>query len=147
MNKTKLIIIFLTSVLITLAGLLLALSSRKDETGIKPIPVFNQMSPSPTPISRTLNREEQLIAEQEYAKERERILTAKPWILKMPLRNEDYWLSYDTEFDVFDALIYVSPKFPRDEQIASKKQRIARDLSAIGVDVNKVKINYTEKEI
>lgn len=147
MNRTKIIIIILILVLGMLI-VLLVLSNKREGGVIESIPTYTPVSPTPVPFNRTnVSKEEQLQAEREYAKERQRILNEKPWILKMPLRNEDYFLSYDSELDVFDVTIYISPKYPKEEQVNRIKQRISKDLANIGVNVNKVKINYTEKEI
>ncbi len=144
MNKTKLIIIFLGLILIMLVTLVV-ISNKKNVGNTEPIIVY---SPSPEPTTQVIiNQQEELQAEQNYGKERQRILSEKPWILKMPLKNEDYFLSYDTELDIFNATIYISSRYPENEQLNRVKQRISKDLINIGVDVNKVRINYTKVQI
>lgn len=147
MNKTKLIIILLFLILVALIGLLV-FSPKKNTPNIEPIPVYTPTSPTPAPIIQgATSQQQELQAEQNYAKERQKILSERPWILKMPIKNEDYFLTYDTELDVFDVTIYISSQSPADDQLNRIKQRINIDLTSIGVDVNKAKINYTEKQI
>lgn len=141
------IVIFLLIFLIIFLLLLILVNNRR---GITPVsqetPVFQRTPPTPTDLIPR-NEDEEKIVQENYAREREKFLSEKPWISKLPLRGYDYFISYDPQENSFLATIYYSNRIPKEQQVNQTKERVGQTIKGLGVDVNQIKIIYTEKEV
>ena len=143
-------------VILTVTVVLLALivvssviffSGKKPE--IKPTsPPIQIFSPTPLPTPSAVipqELESERIKQENYAKSSQEYLQARPWILKLPLKSANYFVSYNS-LDTFVIELYYSEnsQLPKEQQLAQAKQAALDALISIGVDINQQKIEYLE---
>ncbi|MDO8639885.1 MAG: hypothetical protein Q7R53_03075 [bacterium] len=128
--------IFLIIVLLSFISL-----SQKNKTQTKP-------QPTPTIIIPTQMVEEKKL-EGLYIKDRNEFLKSKPWVLKLPLKSDRYFISYDPGGNEILATIYfsVSSSIPKDQQLSEARQAVINVVKSVGVDLGVDRIVYFETEI
>lgn len=86
--------------------------------------------------------------QEEYAKERAKFLQEKIWLLKLPLKSNSYFISYDPEQEEFLATIYfaLSSSASKESQLSQAKQDAIEAIRSLGLDPASVKIVFFETE-
>lgn len=148
MNLIKIFIITITMFFLVLLLWLSLFSSQKKSI---PLPVINSV-PSPTtviypPASVIINEEmkKEKVAEENYANDRKQFLEEKPWVLKLPLKSEQYFISYNPETDTILATIYYKDDLlDKNQQLEIAKQNAKEAVVKIGIDLNNQKITFIE---
>lgn len=84
--------------------------------------------------------------QQNYAEDRKNFLTKKPWILKLPLKSDNYFISYDPGPDEFLATIYYlsSSATSKEQQLEIARQDAIKAIRNLGVDTAKQRIVFFE---
>lgn len=108
--------------------------------------------PTPTPVvvipEPTLSAEmrTEKIAEEKYAIERKTALDEKPWLLKLPIRSDNYLVTYDTEKNEFiiSLYVYIHSDSSSEDQIIKAKQDSSNALRELGLDPTRQRIVYME---
>lgn len=148
MKKTE-IILFLIVGILTMVVILSFIFFRNKPNGTPtPQPVL-LFSPSPTPgsdlqIPPSLGQERE--GQESYARAREEFLKAKPWVTKLPLKSNDYFVTYNPQTDRIIAEIYYSgvSEISVEQQLSQAKEKVRKALVNIGIDTQKQKIEYLE---
>lgn len=121
----------------------------------KPTPGFI-INPTPTPFKKpvlspfsSLSASEaaEFKAELDYALERKRVLEEKPWLLKLPLEGDEYFVIYDTEKNEFHANLYfyeATNSAEKEKQISNAKEKALQAIKTLGVDLSKEKVSFDE---
>lgn len=137
----KKVLFFILLILFFFCGIFLFLLENKkspvSSPNLIPTPTVFQGEIKPTffaPLTEDLIREKEL--ETNYASDRKKLLEEKPWLLSLPLRSDNYFVSYDTEKNEFVIEIY--------KQVNKAKQNALEELKKIGVDTNKEKFIFME---
>lgn len=146
----KKIIFIVIIVIIILLGLILFLIEQQKE-----IPRQTPVLPTPTPVQSNrflpiatpdMKKEEEL--ERQYGFDRKAFLDEKPWFLHLPLHSSNYFIYYNAEKDQIVADIYFYPlsSVSKGLQASYAKQDALNALSKVGVDINKEKVVFVEKQ-
>lgn len=103
------------------------------------------LTPTPSVFPEEQKEKE---AQENYARDRAAFFEEKPWIRKLPLKSETYFISYDPEQDELLATIYFSPasEISIEEQLAQAKADVVEATKGLGLDPAQVKIVYFETE-
>lgn len=146
MKNTKILIAIILLVLI--GTLLLALSAKKQEPK-QSLPPIQTFSPSPvfTPSTTTgIDATSEKIQQENYAKARQEFFENKPWALKIPLKADNYFISYNPNTDtiVIDLYYSESSSVDKSQQLSQAKQAALNAMKAAGIDTNKQSIEYRE---
>lgn len=74
-------------------------------------------------------------------------IVEKDWILKLPLKNTDYYVNYSENENKIIATIYTFPSFSisKEDEIKSLQDQIKAKLTEIGVNINQEKIEWVIK--
>lgn len=147
--KKRFLYFFLIILFLTLALILFIFELSKNNS--TPIP---PSIPTPTPVKTIIkpkdpifNQEEEKKVEGNYALDRSLFLQQKPWVLKLPLKNNDYFVFYDVEKDeVVVKIYYAIGLAEKNNQINLVKQAALDEIKTIGVDLNAQKIVFIEKQ-
>lgn len=130
--------------LIIMAGTyLLGQNFNKPKSNPSSIPYFspgpNTSAPYPTtnPVPKELQPEQ--ILQENYAKDRQEFLAAKPWISKLPLKAGNYFISYDPENDTLLVTLYYSSQDEKDKQIEQAKNNALEAIKNAGITLNQRK--------
>lgn len=145
----KIEIIFL-SIAIVLAIIVIStplfLPGQKPKPTPLPIQTFLP-SPQPSPlISIPAEMQAEKTAQENYAKDRYEYIQSKPWVLKIPIKSDNYFVSYDSELDILVAELYYleNTDLDKNQQLSQAKDAALSAIISIGVDPNKQKIEYLE---
>lgn len=147
----KKIILILTIIIIILAlGIYVLVAMRKNQQS----PINNQPTPSQNQIDTPLNnsptslptldptvvklQEEQTQADYNYAVKQEDTFKNFPWLDKLPIQNENYFVYYDTDQNKFFGQLYVA------ENQETLKQEILQKLNDLGVQTEKYEIIWQQ---
>ena len=87
--------------------------------------------------------EQEKKAQESYAKDRQEFLSAKPWILKLPLKSGDYFISYDPENDTLLITLYYSSEQAKSQQTEQAKANALAAIKSAGIDSNQ-KMEFSE---
>lgn len=144
--KKSILILIITLLIIFV---LLYLATQKTDKKEVPLPVqYFSPVPSPTAIPKPViippEMEQEKIAQENYARSREEFLTKNPWILQLPLKSGNYFISFDPENDMLLVTLYYSSQSNKDQQITKAKEEAIESMKKAGIDTDKQKIQYTE---
>lgn len=105
----------------------------------------SQNIPAPS-IPPEMKKEKEL--EGNYALERQKFLEDKPWILKLPLESDHYFISYDIEKEKFIVTIYFykSSEIPKNQQIIQARKEALEALNKENVNFFKEDVEFVEFE-
>ena len=147
MKKIELILIIIVSIL---ALIVIASVIFLPKKSIQPSPAPIQFF-SPSPVSTpAINTSQKMglekIKQENYAQAREEFIQAKPWVLKLPLKSDNYFITYDPDLDsLIVDLYYLDSSDTKDQQLVQAKQDALSAMTTIGIDVNKQAIEYLER--
>lgn len=148
MKKTEIILIAVVVILfLTVISSAILLRERKPTTvSPPPIQVFSPSPKPPSSPSISENLEEERIKQENYAKAREEFFQTHPWALKIPLKSDNYFISYNPETDtLLVELYYLSEEeFSKEQQLAQARQDALQAMTEAGIDTSKQKIDYLE---
>lgn len=101
---------------------------------------------SPPFVAPEMKKEKEL--EGNYALERQKFLEDKPWMLKLPLKSDNYFISYDIEKEKFLITIYFykSSEIPKNQQIIQAKKEALEALNKENVNFFKEDVEFLEFE-
>lgn len=129
MSKKTLLLI---SSLLTFSLILITLvTSQKKQP---PTPTIPSYSPPPT-LSVTPDLEATRAGQEQYASDRQNILSQKPWVTKLPIQNSQYFIFYNEVSDQIVVKLYS----------LEAKQQALDTLNNLGVDLNKQAVSYIDK--
>jgi hypothetical protein len=153
MNINKKIFYLLVALVLVFIFLVLTfaaiLSGKKviPQPGIAPTPTpFKKPIPSPFP-SLSASEAAEFQVELNYALERKKVLEEKPWLLKLPLEGDEYFIVYDTEKSEFHANLYfyeATNSAEKEKQILNAKEKATQAIKNLGIDLSKEKISFDE---
>ena len=140
------IVIFLVLfIVVFIAALFGSRSNQQTEITISPTP--STISPSAFPSQSAegyfdLKKQDQ--KELEFSKEQEGMIQNYPWLNKLPLQTENYFVYFDVEKKAFVGILYPSGSDPSlvNSQVAETKARINKELTDLGVNVAKYKFEW-----
>lgn len=151
MKKVEIILILVVGLLVVIVlGSALFLPAKAPSNVPFPIQIF---SPSPSAMVPTAPKssvppelESEKIKQENYAKSRGEFLTAKPWLLKLPLKTISYFISYNPNNDTLIVELYYleNSSLTKDQQLSQAKQDAVNTMIATGIDINKQPIKYLE---
>lgn len=143
MKKITLIVTVFLVLLIVISALFFFIT-KQSENKQTPQPAKNlKQSTLPQAITpQDLDAEKN--KQESYAKSRQDFLTAKPWVLKLPLKADNYFVSYNPNSDALIVELYYTGSQDKNQQLLKAKHDALNAISSVGVDINKQKIEYTE---
>lgn len=148
MKKPEIILMVAVALLaLIVISSVLFFSGKKPETKptLPPIQIF---SPPPTPIPQVIipnELQEEKTKQENYARTREEYLQARPWLFKLPLKSDNYFVSYNASDAFVIELYYLeNSNLTKEQQLDLAKQAALNTLTSQGVDINKQKIEYLE---
>lgn len=151
MKKIEIIIILIVSFLVVIVlGSAIFLPGSKTEITQPPVPIQTfSPSPSPTkapPISIPPELESEKIKQENYAKTKEEFILSKPWVLRLPLKSTNYFISYDPASDTVIAELYYleNNALTQEQQLSIARQTALNAMVLSGIDTNKQKVEYLE---
>lgn len=143
----KLTIFLITSVFLSVGAILFLVISNTSSSlpfpGANPTPTPVNIIPRPTiPVEMIKEK----VLQENYAKERAALLEEKPWLLQLPLKSTNYFISYDTERNEFVASIYAysSPSITNEEQFEKARLDVVEAIRGLKVNPDKQSIIYIE---
>lgn len=86
----------------------------------------------------------------QYAEERKKVLKEKPWLLKLPLQSNEYFVIYDTEKNEFIITIYYAKSASsgeKEQQITNAKKNVLQAMREIDINLNREKVVFDERGI
>lgn len=150
MKKVEISFLIIAVLLLLIVVLSIVLLSGRKPITETPIQVF---SPSPTqpaarPVSPSIPPQLQAekVSQENYAKNREEFIRSKPWVLKLPLKSDNYFVSYNPEIDTVVVELYYIENINtgKNQQVADAKQAAENAMIYAGIDTNTQKIKYLE---
>lgn len=150
-GEIALIITVILLCLIILFSFIL-LSGRKPtpKSTLPPIQIFTQ-SPKPSnfpsaSFSTSKEYVKEKISQGNYLEAREEYLKSHPWALKMPLKSDNYFITFNPETETFEVELYfqVNTNILSETQLTQAKQDALQAMREVGIDIDKQKINYTD---
>lgn len=148
MRRIDIILLVLALILFAVVVGSYLLIGKTPQTQPSPVVYF---SPSPTPALSLLppDLEKERVEQENYAKARQEFINQKPWVIRLPLKTEDYFVTYDPDSDIILVKLYYSSDdvTVKQRQLTQAKNRVLRAMTEIGVDTSQQKIEYMEKKI
>lgn len=135
---------------IVLLGSLLFLIENRKETSSRPplLPTPTRVQSNMFPLIVTPDMEKEKELETQYGLDRQVLLEEKPWLLQLPLQSYNYFVFYNVEKDqiIVDVYFYLSSPVDKSKQINDAKQDALYALNKAGMDTNKEKVVFVEKQ-
>ncbi|TSC87838.1 MAG: hypothetical protein G01um10147_341 [Microgenomates group bacterium Gr01-1014_7] len=147
MKKAEIIITTITILLVLIVGVsIIYFGVRKPSLEPKPGPI-QVFTPSPKPsIIIPQGLEGEKLNQEEYGQTREEFIKSKPWVLKLPIKAGNYFISYNPETDTLIVELYylTSSSIPKEQQLTQAKEESLNAMKSAGIDSNTQKIEYLE---
>ena len=148
MNIKTVGIIFLIIALLALMEVFFYFLSTNKGAPTQQIPPIQIFSPAPSPSSppsAASPADLERIKQENYAKTREDYLQSRPWLSKLPLQSDNYFVSYNAS-DVFIVELYYSENsnLTKEQQLAQAKQDALNAMGNVGIDISKQQVQYLE---
>lgn len=152
-NMTRyLIIILVIATGLALIVVLFPLFSSRGKPAPSPLPVLTAPSASPfTSPKGTLSTQDQINlqaqADQDFAKRSKQIKEAYPWLDKLPIQSQKYYVYFDVNEKQFIAKLYPSSSSSTsvDQQVENMQNEIKAKLQELIPDYTKYNIRWDIK--
>lgn len=136
MKKTELIMVIITFTLLVIVIITLIFFQTGKNTTNQPTSTLDS--------STTIQQESK--AQQDYANSRGEFINNKPWILKLPLTGDNYFVSYDPENNQLLVTIYYTSNNigEKQRQLNLARQQANQEIIDTQIDLNQENIKYIE---
>ncbi|HSW47788.1 MAG TPA: hypothetical protein VLG67_01795 [Candidatus Saccharimonadales bacterium] len=102
---------------------------------------------SPTPLNQEEQIRRQTKMDEETAKKENELYSSYPWYDKLPLKNTDYFVYFDTTKKSFVGLLYPDNSSPNltISQTVTMKAEIRKSLTDLGINITKYGFEWVIK--